>query len=132
MEGFGCSMGLIRVFIACADERLRLALIILLDHDPGLILVGMSDRLTGLLVQLDGSEPDVLLLDWDLPLDSMKSLLADIGGLKHQPKTIILSNRLPDKEQLLAAGAYYFISKIAPPDDLLPVLRDIRSAKSAG
>jgi DNA-binding NarL/FixJ family response regulator len=121
----------IRVFIACADERLRLALIILLDHDPGLLLVGISDRLTGLLVQLAGSEPDVLLLDWDIPLDSMKALLADLHTLKHQPKTIILSTRPRDKEQLLAAGAYHFISKNAPPDDLLPVLNDIRLSQPA-
>lgn len=122
----------IRVFIACSDERLRLALIILLDHDPGLILVGLSDRITGLLDQLTGSEPDVLLLDWDLPLDSMKVLLADLHNHKCRPKTIILSNRSQDKEQLLAAGAYHFISKNAPPDDLLPVLNEIRLSKLAG
>ncbi len=91
----------LRIFIACADERLRLALILLFDHDPGLTLVGISDRLIGLLVQLDGSEPDVLMLDWDLPLDSMKALVADLQNLQHPPKTIILSAKPQDEEQLI-------------------------------
>lgn len=120
-----------RIFIACADERLRLALILLIDHQPGMFVVGISDRLTGLLAQLEASEPDVLLLDWELPIQSMVNLLTDLQDLELQPKTIILSNKPGEKETIMAAGASHFISKDAPPDDLLPVLNDIRLSKSA-
>lgn len=125
-------MGLTRIFIACADERLRLALILLLDRDPSNIVVGISDRLTGLLALLDASEPDVLLLDWKLPVQSMTDLLSELHKLKAQPKTIVLSTRPQEKEAIMAAGAYHFITKDAPPDELLKVLNDIRLAKSAG
>lgn len=120
-----------RIFIACADTRLRVALILLLDHQPGMFVVGISDRLTGLLAQLKASEPDVLLLDWELPVQKMADLLTDMQDLELPPKTIILSISPREKETIMAAGADYFITKDAPPDELLPILNDIRLSKSA-
>lgn len=119
-----------RIFIACADERLRLALLMLLDHEPGMVVVGMSDRLPGLLAQLQGSQPDVLLLDWELSDQPMTDLLTDVHNLERRPETIVLSTRPQEKENIMAAGAYYLICEDAPPDKLLPVLNDIRLSQT--
>ena len=119
-------MGSLRVFIACSDEKLRLALIMFLDKEPGIGVVGLSDRLTGLLRQLEGSEPDVLLLDWKSPVQSLAATLGAFCKLERRPKTVVFSTRPEDEGAIKAAGADYFISKDAPPDELLPILDDIR------
>lgn len=119
-----------RIFIASTDSRLRLALILLLDHQPGMFVVGISDRLSGLISQVKASDPDVLLLDWDLPVQSIVSLFSNLQILEHPPKTVVLTTDQQKKEALLAAGADYFINKRAPPDELVPILNDIRLSKS--
>ena len=119
-------MGSMRLFIACPDPKLRLALILFLEKEPGMAVVGISDRLTGLLAQLEGSEPDVLLLDRVSPLKSLATLMTQLCNLVRRPKTIVFSSRPEEKEAIIAAGADYFIPKDAPPDDLLPILNDIR------
>lgn len=124
-------MGWMRIFIACGNEKLRLALHMFVDRQSGMAVVGLSDRLTGLLAQLKASEPDVLLLDWEIPVQSIVDLLTDLHDLERPPKTIVLSIRTGEKKTIMAAGADYFISKDAPPDELLPILNDIRLSKSA-
>jgi hypothetical protein len=39
----------LRIFIAFADEKLRIAMLLLLDHEPGMVVVGIPDRLPGLV-----------------------------------------------------------------------------------
>lgn len=112
-----------RIFVACADERLRIALLLFLDYEPGMFVVGITDRLSSLLPQLVASQPDVLLLEWEMPFQSMADLLTDIHHLECPPKIIILSNRPEEEEKIIAAGADYYIAKNAPPDNLLPILK---------
>ena len=59
----------------------------------------------------------------------MTGLLSELHKLKAPPKTIVLSTRPREKEEIMAAGAYHFIIKDAPPDELLQVLNDIRLSK---
>jgi DNA-binding NarL/FixJ family response regulator len=122
-------MGLLRIFVACGDVRLRTALYLFLEQEHGMDVVGMSDRLPGLLSQLEGSQPDVLLLDWELSAQPMVDLLTKLHNLESRPEAIILSARLNEKERIMAAGADYFIPKVAPPDELLPILKRIRLSR---
>jgi DNA-binding NarL/FixJ family response regulator len=118
-------MGLMRVFLASADERLRLALLLLLDHQPGMVVVGLSDRLLGLFTQLEGAQPDVLLLDWDLSDHTIADFFADIRILERRPQVIALSTNPQYNEAIRATGADFIICKNAPLDKLIPVLTDI-------
>jgi DNA-binding NarL/FixJ family response regulator len=118
-------MGLMRVFLASADERLRLALLLLLDHQPGMVVVGLSDRLLGLFSQVEGAQPDVLLLDWDLSEDKMADFFANIRILERRPQVIVLSTNPQNNEAIRATGADFIICKNAPLDELIPVLNDI-------
>lgn len=90
-------------------------------------VVGLSDRLPGLLPQLKGSLPDVLLLDWELTNQDGLTMLTDIRSLEFRPKIIVLSDKPEEEEAITSAGGDYFISKNAPPDMLLPALESIRS-----
>jgi DNA-binding NarL/FixJ family response regulator len=120
----------LRIFIAFADEKLRIAMLLLLDHEPGMIVVGIPDRLPGLVTQLDASQPDVLLLEWSIPINSMKELIDDISHLSPSPQVILLSSIPEEKEAVLAAGVDHFILKNAPPDELLLILNRIRLSKT--
>ena len=90
-----------------------------------MFVVGITDRLSGLLIHLAAAQPDVLLLEWELSFDSMAKLLTDIHDLECPPKIVLLSNQPGEKEKITAAGADYFIAKDAPPDELLPILTNI-------
>ncbi len=119
-----------RIFIASPDERLRLALLLFLDHEPGMVVVGMSDRLQGLLEQMAASQPEALLLDYELTKEATAGIVSDLHHLECQPRVIVLSINPEIKETVLAAGADGFISKNAPPDDLLPIIRWFRSSET--
>ena len=115
-----------RVFIASADKTLRLALQLLLESEPGMVVIGMSDRSAGLLTVVGASQPEVLLLDAGLAEEAAPQLVSDLHRLQYHPKVIVLSPDLQTPATTLAARADGFISKTAPPDELLPILRKMR------
>ena len=115
-----------RIFIASADKTLRLALQLLLESEPGMVVIGMSDRSAGLLTVVGTSQPEVLLLDAGLAEEATPQLVSDLHRLQYHPKVIVLSSNPPTAATTLAAGADGFISKTAPPDELLPILRKMR------
>jgi DNA-binding NarL/FixJ family response regulator len=116
----------VRIFIASADKTLRLALQLLLESEPGMVVIGMSDRSKGLLTVVGTSQPEVLLLDVGLAEEATPQLVSDLHRLQYHPKVIVLSSNPPTAATTLAAGADGFISKTAPPDELLPILRKMR------
>lgn len=125
----GPSLETIRIFVASADENLRLALLIFLDHQPGMVVVGLSDRLAGLHAQVTGAQPGVLILDWELLADMHTQFLTNLHNLENPPKVIILTSQSYLKQDILAKGADFCICKDAPPDNLLSVLHQIQSEK---
>ena len=117
-----------RIFIASADSMFRLSLQLLLEDEPGMVVAGISDRSDGLLAQVSASQPEVLLLDWELSKQAPIDLIGDLQHLEHRPKIIALSIYPQVKEFALASGACDFNSKDVPPDDLLPILRRTRQS----
>jgi SARP family transcriptional regulator, regulator of embCAB operon len=115
-----------RIFLASADERLRLVLHLLLDNEPGIVVVGLADRLECLLILVGASQPDVLLLDYELTRGTTPGLISDLHHLESPPKIIVLSLNPEIKEAILEGGVNGFISKNAPPDDLLPMISRMR------
>ena len=115
-----------RVFIADGNSSVRLSLQMYLQQEPGLYVTGMASEAEGLPAQVEASQPDVLLLDSHLPGASMQGLLSDIRGLESPPKIVVLSIKPEDQEPAFSAGADAFISKNAPPEELLEVIRSLR------
>ena len=115
-----------RIFIASTDEKLRLALLLFLENETDLIVIGLADRLPGLITQLKGSQPDALILDGELASQPVKDLLSDLSNQEQRPRTIILTSETGAAELIRGTTADYFIRKNAPPDELLPVLNQIR------
>jgi DNA-binding NarL/FixJ family response regulator len=125
-------MWIVRIFIASADKTFRLALMMLLESEPGMVVNGMSDRSEGLSILIGASQPEVLLLDYELARGGTNDLLGDLQRQECPIKVIILAIDPLMEESALAAGADVFIRKNAPPDELLPILRKMRLAENHG
>jgi DNA-binding NarL/FixJ family response regulator len=114
-----------RIFIACADERLRIALVIFLEGEPGMTVVGFTDRLENLLPQMEAAQAEILLLEWNLSEEAMTDLLLKIHHISVQYKIIFFARDPEERRKITAAGADYVILKNAPPDELLPIVNNI-------
>jgi DNA-binding NarL/FixJ family response regulator len=56
-----------RVFLADKQAKVRSALRLLLEQEPGLSVVGEAAEAEDLLAQVQRTRPDLVLLDWELP-----------------------------------------------------------------
>ena len=90
-------------------------------------VVGMAVEADGLVVQVQASHVDILILDWRLPGANMPELLKELGELSAPPNVIVLSVNPEAKAGALAAGASAFVGKNAPPDQFLEVVRSFHS-----
>ena len=118
--------GNVRIFIAEADKGVRLALQMLLHHEAGMYVTGIAVQTKGLVDQIAASEPDVLLLDWDLPGQPMPDLLADLYKLEPRPMLAVMGVQPEVEHPALAAGADIFVGKSVPPTRLLALLRTMQ------
>jgi DNA-binding NarL/FixJ family response regulator len=91
----------------------------LLRRRPEIAIVGEANDVTQLLALLPLANPDLLLIDWQLPG------LAEAGSVpalrERYPELMIvaLSGRPELGHEALALGADDFVSKIDPPESLL-------------
>ncbi len=118
----------LRIFLACEHQRLRVALLLLLDEQPGMSMVGIADGLPELLPQIAATRPDVLLLEWKWSDLSLANLLTELHNPERPLKIVLFSNDPDDEEPAMAAGVDRFILENAPPDGLLPILQEYRAS----
>ena len=118
-----------RVFLADEDRDERLALQFLIDHEPGLEVVGIATRSESLVGQAKAARPDVVLLDWKLVIQPASEFLTRLRSFAPEPKIIVLHVRPEVRHAVESAGADMFISKDTPPDELLTVLHKIRQGE---
>jgi DNA-binding NarL/FixJ family response regulator len=109
------------ILIADNDPRVRSALRLLLKRKPELMVHASSD-LGSLAAQVREFEPDLVLLDWEMPGRPAAALLLAMGALAVKPKVIVLSQRPESEQAALDAGADGFFSKTDPPERLLAAL----------
>ena len=110
--------------ILLADDRpeVRRALTILLEQQPRLTVVGEAIDAHDLLVQIEATCSDMLLLDWELPGMVGIELLSALRGISPDLLVIALSGRPGTRRAALAPGADAFVSKADPPDRLLAAI----------
>ena len=121
-----------RTYIASADSTIRLSLLMLVESEPGLVVIGMSDRSESLLTIVQAMNPEVLLLDYELARQATAGLVGDLHHLQRHPKIIVLAVDPQVKAATLTAGADVFVSMNVPPDELLPILRQMRQPATIG
>ena len=126
-----------RVLLADNQPKVRFALRVLLERQPGIEIVGEATNAADLLSQMKKTHPDVVLLSWDLPgpaanspLSSLlSSLIASLREIHPKLSVIALSGRPEVRRAALSAGANAFVSKADPPERLLTTIQRYQPAQ---
>ena len=123
-------MSQLRIFLADANRHSRLAMQMLLDHQPGMQIVGISVGPEGLVGQVGAAQPDVVILDWELISSAPADYIKNLHLTESQPQIIVLHVRSETRLAAEEAGADIFVSKVSPPEQLLRSLMEMTPDKS--
>lgn len=118
-----------RILIADNDLRVRAALHVLLVEQDETIIVAECADLEGLARQIQEFEPQLVLLDWELPGHPAAAFLLARAHVA-RPKLIVLSTRLEARSAALAIGADGFAHKADPPEMLLTTVLRVMAEQS--
>lgn len=139
MAGLARRAGAMRVLIADSHVTVRTALRRLLDQEPELSLAGEVVRVGELLAQAQSAQPDVVLIEWELPglpqggdmagwkdtLQARRRLLYQLHTLPPHPHVVALSGWPQAQRAALLAGVDAFVSKGDPPRELMATLHRV-------
>lgn len=97
----------INILVAHDHEVLRAGLLHLLSTVRAFSVIGQSEDARSLLRKLDQTQPDILLLGLSVPPEETRSLLGKISRTGTEVQTLVLSDDLPEDEQvaMVKAGA---------------------------
>jgi DNA-binding NarL/FixJ family response regulator len=112
-----------RVLLADDHPKVRQALRMFVEEEPGLSIVGEASRAESLLSRALALQPDLILLEWELQGWPADKLLSGLRALELPSQVIVLSWRPECEQDALAAGADGFVCKAAGPEPLLALLR---------
>ena len=111
-----------RVLIADDQPKVRFALRVTLERQPGFKTVSEVVDAEDLLSQARAMRPDLLLLDWELPGMDAEGTLRILRNLCPHLSVIVLSGTDDVRQGALQAGADAFVSKADPPDRLFSAI----------
>lgn len=120
-----------RILIADPQPKVRFALRVLLEHQPGLEVMGEAGDAEGLMDQIKSACPDAVLLGWELSGIPLERLMHELREACPQLVVIALSGRLEAKRAAAALGADAFVSKSNPPEQLLAAIASCECQKQA-
>jgi DNA-binding NarL/FixJ family response regulator len=122
----------IKVVTVEDDENFRAHLVALISGTQGFRCVGSHRTVESALKGLPAEQPDVLLLDLELPGASGLELLADVAA--RWPKLAVLVLTVHDDSQrifqALEAGAVGYLVKPVPPAKLLEAIAEAHAGGS--
>jgi two-component system response regulator DesR len=121
----------IRVLVAEDQNLIRGALVALLSLEPDISVVAETARGDTILAEIDGSRPDVAVVDIDLPgMDGIVAAqqLKDAGS----PVRILVLTSVGTPgnfDRAMQAGVAGFLVKDAPSDRLSRAIRDVHAGR---
>ena len=118
-----------RIMLADDQLKVRFALRVLLERQPGLKVISEAASAEELLSRLEKTCPDLLLLDWEL--GEPDELIPALRALCPQLLIIALSGRSEARAPALGAGVDGFVSKVDPPEQLLAAVNNCQCRMSA-
>ena len=122
-------MSQLRIFIADPDRNGRLALQMLLDHQPGMEVVGIAVQKEGLVEQVTTIQPDVVLIDWKLLSSTPAAFINELHNAHMNCQIIVMDVREETRYEVEIFGIDKFICKNGPPDKFLSMLQEIKENK---
>lgn len=117
----------IRVLIADDHPIVRQGLATFLDVQPDLTVVAQARDGDEALALIAGHDPDVVLLDLNMPGASGAKVLARLAEREHPAKVIVLTSVTEAARvgEAVAAGAAGFLYKDIDPDSLAQAIRSV-------
>jgi two-component system response regulator DesR len=112
-----------RILLADDQEKVRSALKLFIEQEGGFCVVGEAITASDLLHNIIRTNPQVVLLDWELPgLPDSPYKLNPLRLVAPDLKIIALSGVPEARKSALAEGADGFVSKSEPPENVLRAL----------
>lgn len=111
-----------RVLIADNQPKVRFALRVTLERQPGLKTIGEVVDAADLVSQVQVVCPDLAIIDWELPGMPIAELISALRQNCRTARVIVLSGHPETRERAIAAGANAFVCKCDAPDVLLSAL----------
>lgn len=113
-----------RVLVVDDDPHCRSAVRLILAEEPGLEMVGECASAADLANAVQRTQPDVALVDWDLPGLRTEHHIATVSDEAPNCRIVATSGRPEQRAQALREGAVAFVYKGDAPEALLSVLRE--------
>lgn len=114
-----------RVLLADQREILREAMKNYLQFEANLKVVGEASNSEEVLVQIQDTRPDLIIVKSDLPDQPVTDLIGEIKSFNPQIKIIVLGIRPDRRKNYLSIGADDFVSQSHSPKKLLTAIRTV-------
>lgn len=114
-----------RILIADDQANVRSALRLLLEQASNIDVVGEVADATGLLLLLGIKQPNLLLLDWELPGLPADHLMRLLRFEQPHLQVLAMSSRPEAQQEAESAGVDSFVSKGDPPEAVLTTLAQL-------
>lgn len=122
-------MSSIRILIADDHAVIRSALALLLDTQPDMLVVGQAVNGSDAIEKVETTSPDVVLMDLTMP--GVNGIEATRQIVSAHPQIQVIGLSFHESElmsrSMREAGAAAFISKAAPPAELMTAIRSVRA-----
>ena len=115
-----------KTLLAIHKADLRVAIEIWLREEPTVEIISIVSTFQALQTLIGPVQPDLLLVDLDLPGLVGFEWLQQIGTAD-RPYIIALGNPYIDSEEVLGAGANVYFEKGTSPEELVAVIRQLES-----
>lgn len=117
----------IRIYLADDHELVRRGLVALLSTENGLTVVGTGADGFEAVEQVQALQPDVILLDLQMPRKNGMEAIAEIRANNPQARILVLTSFSEDDMVFAAiqAGAMGFLLKDSSPEELVWAIRNV-------
>jgi DNA-binding NarL/FixJ family response regulator len=115
-----------RIVVASEDRSTSSAIGMLIDAQPDLELAGDVSDIADLLVKIKAQRPELVVLDWEMLGQRIKTLVDLLELFEKPPAIVALSVHEAAREAALASGVIGFAYKGDPPSRLLDAIRELR------
>jgi DNA-binding NarL/FixJ family response regulator len=116
-----------RIVVASQEPSTRSAIGLLIQSQRDLELVGTVADLMELLSRIKNSQPDLVVLDWEVLGQRIDTLLELLELFESPPRIVALSVHEAARATALSAGVAGFAYKGDPPGQLLQAIREARA-----
>lgn len=119
-----------RIVLADDQSKVLFALHTLLERYPEYVIVGEASNADELILKIPETNPDLVILDWQLPGMKQIGSLSAVRECRPNLIVIVLSGRPELSQAALDAGADAFVSKIDPPERLIGTIARFQETTS--